>query len=37
MEEKKKVSLDEQFNDYESTPVPEHARRNWVDQGIVWM
>lgn len=37
MEEKKKVSLDEQFNDFEDTPVPEYARRNWMDQGIVWM
>ena len=37
MKEKKKVSLDEQFNDYEDVPVPEHARRNWLDQGIVWM
>ncbi len=32
----KKQSLDEQFNDYEDVPVPEHARRNWLDQGIVW-
>ena len=37
MEEKKRVSLDEQFNDFEDTPVPEYARRNWMDQGIVWM
>ena len=33
----KKQSLDEQFNDYEDVPVPEHARRNWLDMGIVWM
>ena len=33
----KKVSLEEQFNDYESTPVPEKARQTWFQQGMVWL
>lgn len=33
----KKVSLEEQFNDYESTPVPEEARQTWFQQGMVWL
>lgn len=38
MEEKRqKLSLEEQFNDYESTPVPEDARQTWFQQGMVWL
>ena len=33
----KRVSLEEQFNDYESTPVPEKARQTWFQQGMVWL
>lgn len=33
----KKVSLEEQFNDYESTPVPVEARQTWFQQGMVWL
>mgnify|MGYP000697678671 FL=1 len=33
----KKVSLEEQFNDYESPPVPEKARQTWFQQGMVWL
>lgn len=33
----KKISFEEQFNDYESTPVPEKARQTWYQQGMVWL
>lgn len=35
--DKQKISLEEQFNDYEKTPVPVEARRNWYEQGMIWL
>ena len=32
-----KVSLEEKYNDYEKTPVPEQARQTWYQQGMVWL
>lgn len=37
MADTKKVSLEETFNDYEKTPVPEKARQTWFQQGMVWL
>ncbi len=34
---KVKGSLEEKYNDYEKTPVPENARKTWVEQGMVWL
>lgn len=31
------VSLEEKYNDYERTPVPEKARKTWFEQGMVWL
>ena len=36
MADTKKTSLEETFNDYEKTPVPEQARQTWFQQGMVW-
>lgn len=32
-----KASLEEKYNDYEKTPVPETARQTWYQQGMVWL
>lgn len=32
-----RVTLEETFNDYEKTPVPEQARQTWFQQGMVWL
>lgn len=32
-----KVSLEEKYNDYEKSPVPEKARQTWFEQGMVWL
>lgn len=30
-------SLEEIYNDYEKTPVPESSRKNWAEQGMIWL
>lgn len=32
-----KAPLEEKYNDYEKTPVPETARQTWYQQGMVWL
>lgn len=34
---KERQSLEEKYNDYEKTPVPENARKTWFEQGMVWL
>lgn len=34
---KEKGSFEEKYNDYEKTPVPEHARKTWIEQGMIWL
>lgn len=31
-----KAPLEEKYNDYEKTPVPETARQTWYQQGRAW-
>lgn len=37
MAEKQKTSVEEQFNDYEASPVPEKVHMSWLSQGAVWI
>lgn len=37
MVDEKKQTIDEKFNDYETTPVPPEVHMSWLDQGFVWV
>lgn len=37
MNEKEKKNTEEQFNDYEASPVPEDVHMSWLSQGSVWI
>lgn len=37
MSAKKNKNVEEQFNDYEATPVPEEVHMSWLSQGAVWI
>lgn len=37
MNEKEKKNTEEQFNDYEASPVPEEVHMSWLSQGSVWI
>ncbi len=32
-----KISFEEQFNDFETTPVPPERRQTWLEQGMAWL
>ena len=37
MSVEKNKKVEEQFNDYEATPVPEEVHMSWLSQGAVWI